>query len=157
MTGSGGERERRTAQQCGAIRRACGSGQTPLWTTRDALGQSRAVQDISFANAHEIAAAVRRKTLSPVEVVRATLDRLERLNPALNAFVALRAEAALDEARALEARIARGEDPGLLAGVPFAVKDEEDLGGLPTTHGSAPWRTSVAAHDSTQVARARAA
>jgi aspartyl-tRNA(Asn)/glutamyl-tRNA(Gln) amidotransferase subunit A len=89
--------------------------------------------------------------------MRSTLDRLERLNPPLNAFVALRVEAALEEARALEARIARGEDPGLLAGVPFAVKDEEDVGGLPTTYGSAPYRNSIAPQDSTQVARARAA
>jgi Asp-tRNA(Asn)/Glu-tRNA(Gln) amidotransferase A subunit family amidase len=115
------------------------------------------VQDLQFAPAHEIAAAVRSRTLSPVEVMRATLAHLERVNPSLNAFVALRAEAALEDARALEARVAHGEDPGRLAGVPFAVKDEEDLGGLPTTYGSAPWRTSVAAHDSTQVARARAA
>jgi Asp-tRNA(Asn)/Glu-tRNA(Gln) amidotransferase A subunit family amidase len=115
------------------------------------------VTDITFTPAHEIAAAVRRKALSPVDVVRATLDRLERVNPALNAFVVLRAEAALEEARALEARIARGEDPGILAGVPFAIKDEEALGGFPTTHGSVPWRTAVAERDSTQVARARAA
>ena len=115
------------------------------------------MQDLQFAPAHEIAAAVRRRALSPVEVMQATLGRLERLNPALNAFVALRAEAALDDARVLEARIAKGEDPGVLAGVPFAVKDEEDLGGFPTTHGSAPWRTVVAERDSTQVARARAA
>jgi aspartyl-tRNA(Asn)/glutamyl-tRNA(Gln) amidotransferase subunit A len=115
------------------------------------------VPDFTFTPAHEIAAAVRRKALSPVEVMRATLDRLERVNPALNAFVALRADAALDEARALEARLGRGEDPGVLAGVPFAIKDEEDLGGFPTTHGSQPWRNAVAEHDSTQVARARAA
>jgi Asp-tRNA(Asn)/Glu-tRNA(Gln) amidotransferase A subunit family amidase len=115
------------------------------------------MQDLQFAPAHEIAAAVRRRALSPVEVMQATLGRLERLNPPLNAFVALRADAALDDARALEARIAKGEDPGVLAGVPFAVKDEENLGGFPTTHGSAPWRNAVVEHDSTQVARARAA
>jgi aspartyl-tRNA(Asn)/glutamyl-tRNA(Gln) amidotransferase subunit A len=115
------------------------------------------VQDHQFMPAHELVDAVRRRALSPVEVMNATLARLERLNPPLNAFVALRAEAALADARALEARIARGEDPGPLAGVPFAVKDEEDLGGFPTTHGSAPWRDDVVPHDSTQVARARAA
>jgi aspartyl-tRNA(Asn)/glutamyl-tRNA(Gln) amidotransferase subunit A len=115
------------------------------------------VQDLTFAPAHRIATAVRRKALSPVEVMRATLDRLAQVEPALNAFVALRAEDALADARALEARIQRGEEPGVLAGVPFAVKDEEDLGGFPTTHGSAPWRNNVREHDSTQVARARAA
>jgi len=115
------------------------------------------VTDLQFAEAHEVAAAVRRRTVSAVEVVRATFDRLERLNPALNAFVALRAEGALEDAAGIDVRLARGEDPGPLAGVPFGVKDEEDLGGFPTTHGSAPWRTAVAPLDSTQVARLRAA
>ena len=115
------------------------------------------MSELQFTPAHEIAQAVRRRALSPVEVMQATLARVERLNPSLNAFVALRAEAALDDARALEACIARGDDPGPLAGVPFGVKDEEDLGGFPTTHGSAPWRTGAVAHDSTQVARLRAA
>jgi aspartyl-tRNA(Asn)/glutamyl-tRNA(Gln) amidotransferase subunit A len=115
------------------------------------------VSDLAFAPAHEIAAAVRRRALSPVEVMRATLGRLERLNPTLNAFIALRADAALADAKALEARIALGEDPGPLAGVPFGVKDEEDLGGFPTTHGSAPYRANVVPEDSTQVARARRA
>jgi Asp-tRNA(Asn)/Glu-tRNA(Gln) amidotransferase A subunit family amidase len=115
------------------------------------------VQDLQFAPAHEIATAVRRRALSPVEVMQTTIARLERLNPALNAFVALRCEEALADARALEARVARGGEVGPLAGVPFGVKDEEDLAGFPTTHGSAPWRTDVVAHDSTQVGRARAA
>jgi aspartyl-tRNA(Asn)/glutamyl-tRNA(Gln) amidotransferase subunit A len=113
--------------------------------------------DLQFMPAHQLAAAVRRRELSPVEVVDATLARVERFEPALNAFVALRADAARADARALEARIARGEDPGPLAGVPFGIKDEEDLGGFPTTYGSQPLRTKVAERDSTQVARARAA
>jgi aspartyl-tRNA(Asn)/glutamyl-tRNA(Gln) amidotransferase subunit A len=79
------------------------------------------------------------------------------VNPVINAFVALRAEDARVEARALTERIARGDDPGPLAGVPFGVKDLEDLAGLPTTHGSVPFRDHVARHDSTQVARLRRA
>jgi aspartyl-tRNA(Asn)/glutamyl-tRNA(Gln) amidotransferase subunit A len=113
--------------------------------------------DLAFSPAHVLAAAVRERALSPVELLRATLERIERLNPVLNAFVALRGEAALAEAEALEARIARGEDPGPLAGVPFGVKDEEDLAGLPTTRGSIPFRDRVASRDSTQVARLRRA
>src|SRR6185503_6319783 len=77
--------------------------------------------------------------------------------PSLNAFVLVRADAARAEAKALEARIAKGEDPGILAGVPFAVKDEEDLGGYPPPRGSAPWKNAIVERDSTQVARARAA
>src|SRR5438105_426133 len=113
--------------------------------------------DLAFSPAHAIAAAVRRRELSPVAVVEAALRRIERSNPTLNAFVALRPDDALAEARALEARIVRGEDPGPLAGVPFGVKDLEDLAGLPTTHGSVPFRNHVARRDSTQVARLRRA
>src|SRR5579862_8175318 len=109
--------------------------------------------DLAFAPAHAVAAAVRRRELSPVAVIEAALRRIERANPMLNAFVALRA----DGARALEARIARGEDPGLLAGVPVGVKDLEDLAGLATTQGSVPFRNHVARRDSTQVARLRSA
>ena len=113
--------------------------------------------DLAFAPAHAVAAAVRRRELSPVAVVEAALRRIERANPTLNAFVALRGDDALADARALEARIARGEDPGLLAGVPFGVKDLEDLAGLATTQGSVPFRNHVARRDSTQVARLRRA
>jgi aspartyl-tRNA(Asn)/glutamyl-tRNA(Gln) amidotransferase subunit A len=113
--------------------------------------------DLAFMPANALADAVRGRELSPVTVLDATLDRIARLNPALNAFVALRADAARAEARALAERIARGDDPGPLAGVPFGVKDLEDLAGLPTTHGSVPFRNQVAKTDSTQVARLRRA
>jgi len=113
--------------------------------------------DLAFAPAHQIAALVRRREVSPLEVVDAALARIEALNPHLNAFVALRAEEARADARALGERIARGEDPGPLAGVPFGVKDLEDLAGLPTTYGSMPFRDNVAKDDSTQVARLKRA
>lgn len=113
--------------------------------------------DLALAPAHAIAAAVRRRELDPVAVMEETLARVAAVNPVLNAFVALRAEEALGEARALRERIGRGEDPGPLAGVPFGVKDLEDLAGLPTTFGSVPFRNHMPAGDSTQVARLRRA
>src|SRR2546422_2089092 len=112
---------------------------------------------LAFEPAHALAAAIRRGELAAVELMEATLERISRLNPTLNAFVALRAEEALADARALGERIARGDDPGPLAGLPFGVKDLEDVAGLPTTYGSVPFRTHVAARDSTQVARLRRA
>ena len=105
----------------------------------------------------ELLALIRRKQLSPVEVLRAYLDRIERYNGELNAIVTLHADRALEEARALERRIAAGGDPGPLAGVPFAVKDLEDVAGMRTTFGSPLFRDNVAARDSLQVARLRAA
>lgn len=85
----------------------------------------------------ELASAVRRRELSAREVVGHAVERVEALNPTLNAFVALDAERALADAAAIDARIARGEDPGPLAGIPVGVKDLEAVEGFVTTFGSA--------------------
>ena len=113
--------------------------------------------DLAFLPAHAIAAAVRRRELSPVEVVDAALARIARIDPRINAFCALRGDEARAEARQLAERLARGEDPGPLAGVPFGVKDEQDVAGMVTTYGSVPYRNHVVRHDSTIVARLRRA
>src|SRR5262249_53557450 len=109
--------------------------------------------ELHWMPAHELAALIRRRELKPSELMAATIARLEKVNPKLNAFVALRAEKAMDEARALEERIARREDIGVLGGLPFGVKDLEDAAGLPTTHGSKPFRDHMPEGDSVQVAR----
>jgi Asp-tRNA(Asn)/Glu-tRNA(Gln) amidotransferase A subunit family amidase len=83
-----------------------------------------------------IVRAVRAHEVSARELVARALGRIERLNPDLNAVVALRSDEALVEADAIDARLATGQEVGPLAGVPFLVKDIEDLAGLPTTHGS---------------------
>lgn len=84
----------------------------------------------------ELAEAVRGRRVSAVELVRMSLERIERHNAALNAVIALRADEALAEAEALDARIGAGEDPGPLAGVPALVKDMEGVAGMRTTFGS---------------------
>jgi len=108
-------------------------------------------------SAHEIVDLIRTRQISPVEIMEETLRRIEKTNPLLNAFVALRAEEALGEARDLEKRIASGGDPGPLAGVPIGVKDLEDAQGLVTSFGSVPYKDNVARQDSVQVARLKAA
>jgi Asp-tRNA(Asn)/Glu-tRNA(Gln) amidotransferase A subunit family amidase len=80
----------------------------------------------------ELAGAVRSRRVSAVELVTTALERIERLDPALNAVTAVRAERALDEARALDDR---GAD-GPLAGLPLLVKDNTDLAGTVTHYGS---------------------
>jgi aspartyl-tRNA(Asn)/glutamyl-tRNA(Gln) amidotransferase subunit A len=115
------------------------------------------IPDLQHAPAHRIAAAVRRRELSPVEVVRAALDRIAAVNPAVNAFVALCPEQALADAEALARRLAAGDDVGPLAGLPLGVKDLEDAAGLPTTFGSLPFKEHRPACDSVQVARLKAA
>jgi aspartyl-tRNA(Asn)/glutamyl-tRNA(Gln) amidotransferase subunit A len=98
-----------------------------------------------------------RRELSPVELMRATLDRIRDANPKLNAFVALREESALlADARAAEERIGRGEGR-MLEGVPLGVKDLENVAGLVTTFGSVPFKNEMATRDSAQVERLRAA
>lgn len=102
--------------------------------------------------------AVARRELSAVEVVDHALRRIEALDDGLNAVVALRGDAARGEARALDAAVAAGSDPGPLAGVPVLVKDLEDVTGMVTTQGSVLLRDAAPAdHDSTVVSRLRAA
>ena len=90
----------------------------------------------AFAPAHRIAAAVRDGEISAEAVTAACLDRIGRLDPAINAFTDVTAERALSRARSLDAARARGEALGSLAGVPFAAKNLFDIAGLPTRAGS---------------------
>lgn len=76
-----------------------------------------------FASAVEMCRLLRSGRLTPLELMRETLGRIERLNASLNAFVCLRAEEALAEAELATQALSRGEDPGPLAGLPLAVKD----------------------------------
>lgn len=91
-----------------------------------------------------LAAAVRERRTSAADLVRASLARIEAAAH-LNAVVALRPEAALADARALDDQIARGGEGGPLAGLPLLVKDIEDAAGLPTTFGSLLFRDAPAA------------
>lgn len=112
---------------------------------------------ICFLDATELAARIRCRELSPVEVVRALRERGERLNPTLNAVVAWAPDAE-QRAREAEAAVLRGDpDLGPLHGVPFTVKDTLDAAGLPVTRGSLLFKDEVAAHDAAAVARLRAA
>jgi aspartyl-tRNA(Asn)/glutamyl-tRNA(Gln) amidotransferase subunit A len=113
--------------------------------------------DLHFKPAYELAAMIRRRELKPSELMAATIERIEKTNPKINAFVALRTDAAMAEARALDEKIAHKEEVGPLAGLPFGVKDLEDVAGLPTTHGSVPFKNLIPREDSVQVARLRAA
>src|SRR5215469_14088176 len=80
---------------------------------------------------------VRAKELSARELTEAALQRIDALDPIYNAFVAVDGDRALAEADALDQKVANGQDPGPLAGVPLGVKDLQDAAGYVTTHGSA--------------------
>jgi Asp-tRNA(Asn)/Glu-tRNA(Gln) amidotransferase A subunit family amidase len=108
-------------------------------------------------SAREIAAQIRRKAVSPVEVARAHLDRIERLNPKLNAFVDYKPEAVLAQARDREKAILRGDEVGPLHGVPVSIKSSIDVAGHRCEVGSSLRAGHIAAEDAPLVARLRAA
>jgi len=103
-------------------------------------------------------AAIRSRKSSCVELMRATLERIASVNPAVNAIVALRdAGELLAEAQAHDDRLARGEVVGPLFGLPLAIKDMEAVRGIRTTKGSPIFRDHVPDADCLMVGRLRAA
>ena len=102
--------------------------------------------------------AVRRGEVSAVEVLDECLAAIGAANPSLQAFIHLDPELARREAQRVDDAVARGDDPGPLAGVPFGVKDLEDCAGMPTSHGSLLYKgRPPVEHDSVHVGRLRAA
>jgi Asp-tRNA(Asn)/Glu-tRNA(Gln) amidotransferase A subunit family amidase len=112
---------------------------------------------IIFGTIAEIAAGIRAKKLSPVEVVDAHLERAAALQPKLNAFVHLDAEGARKQARTAEAAVLRGDAVGPLHGVPLTIKSCIDAAGWPAPAGSLLRKDYVAQEDAPLVARLRAA
>jgi aspartyl-tRNA(Asn)/glutamyl-tRNA(Gln) amidotransferase subunit A len=103
----------------------------------------------------ELAPRLRRGEISPLELTRACLKRIEKLNPILNAFITATADSALEEARTAEAEIMRGEWRGPLHGIPIALKDLIDMAGVRTTAASELYKNRVAAEDAEVVRRLR--
>ena len=105
----------------------------------------------------ELTARLLQRKASPVELLQAVFERIDAVNPTLNALIAqVDRDALRAQAKQAEARIARGEGRPL-EGVPLGVKDLEDAVGLPTTHGSVAFKDALPTRDSTQVARLKAA
>jgi Asp-tRNA(Asn)/Glu-tRNA(Gln) amidotransferase A subunit family amidase len=114
--------------------------------------------DLCWLSASELASAIKRRKLSPVELMKAVLGRIERVNPRLNAFVTLTADQALKDARAAE-RLAlkKGARLGPLHGVPFSTKDLVITKGIRTTFGTRLFADNVPTEDAPMVERLRAA
>jgi aspartyl-tRNA(Asn)/glutamyl-tRNA(Gln) amidotransferase subunit A len=114
--------------------------------------------DLGWMSASEMVGLIRRRKLSPVEVIDAVLDRIGKVDPKLNAFVTLTAEAARKQAKAAERALARRSATlGPLHGVPFSVKDLVITRGVRTTFGTPLFRDNVPAEDAPMVERLRAA
>ena len=113
--------------------------------------------EFAFLSAVELATLMRQRRVSPVEVMKRTLARIERLNPTLNAFVTMQSEEAMCSAAKAEDALMRGECVGPLFGVPLHVKDNLFVAGSRTTFGSKLMEKNVTSDDSPAVERLRKA
>jgi aspartyl-tRNA(Asn)/glutamyl-tRNA(Gln) amidotransferase subunit A len=112
--------------------------------------------EINFSDATTLAELIRTKEVSPVEVVQAHLDRIDEVDPRVNAIV-VRADDALEAAKAAEKAVVDGDKLGPLHGVPFTVKDSIDTAGVATQRGSPIFKGRVPDTDATSVARMKSA
>jgi amidase len=113
--------------------------------------------ELCFMSASTLALQIRARRLSATEVMDAHIAQIERLNPALNAIVTFLPERGREHARAVDAALARGADPGPLAGLPVAHKDLVPTRGVRTTFGSRIYRDFVPDADAILVERLREA
>lgn len=114
-------------------------------------------EELLVQSAVELRRRIGTKEISPVELLEACIDRIERINPAVNAVTAVCYDRARVEAKAAEKAALRGEPLGLLHGLPTGIKDLDETGGLLTTFGSPLYRDHVPERDGAMVARVRAA
>jgi aspartyl-tRNA(Asn)/glutamyl-tRNA(Gln) amidotransferase subunit A len=114
-------------------------------------------QSVFFLPVRELAARIKSKKLTSVELTEACLNRLEKTGRKYNAVVTLMRDSALAEARAADGEIRAGKYRGALHGIPYGVKDLLATKGVPTTWGAAPYKTQVFDYDATAIARLRQA
>jgi aspartyl-tRNA(Asn)/glutamyl-tRNA(Gln) amidotransferase subunit A len=115
------------------------------------------MSDLHWMTATEAAQAITARKLSPVELMKALLERIARLDPKLNVFIRFDGDAAMDAAKAAEAEVASGRLRGPLHGVPVGIKDIIDVAGVPTTCHSKILIDNVMAADAVCVSRLRGA
>ena len=113
--------------------------------------------DLCLTPATELAAAIRSRDVSPVDIVEAVLARIEALNEQVNAFITVDADGALESARAAEAAVMAGEELGPLHGLPVSIKDLEPVAGLRCTYGSKFFEANIADIDGIVTERTKAA
>jgi aspartyl-tRNA(Asn)/glutamyl-tRNA(Gln) amidotransferase subunit A len=113
--------------------------------------------ELCYTPATKLAALIRAKKLSPVELTRTVLERIERLNPRLNAFCTVTADAAMKGARAAEQAVMKKRKLGPIHGLPFSVKDLSFTAGVKTMGGSHIFADRVPEHDAPFVRRLKEA
>ena len=113
--------------------------------------------DLHWMSAWQIREAIVTRRLSATEVACHFIERIDALDRSLHSFFTVSGEVALDQARAIDRRIDRGEPVGALAGVPVSIKDQFWTRGIRTTSGSRIYADHVPEEDSLHVARMKAA
>src|SRR5579872_277383 len=113
--------------------------------------------ELNWRPATELARLIRSKAVSPVELLRACLRSIERLNPKINAICTLAAESAMTAAQHAEQAVMGGETTGLLHGLPIGIKDLTPTAGIRTTFGSPLFADHVPSEDAAVVQRIKAA
>jgi aspartyl-tRNA(Asn)/glutamyl-tRNA(Gln) amidotransferase subunit A len=124
------------------------------WSTYRVGGAARELTSLTLKQASEL---LRRRAASPVELTQACLQRIDRFNPALNAFITITRDQALRDARDMEAEQRRGKWRGPLHGIPIALKDNIDTAGIRTTAASGVFKDRVPAEDAEVVVRLKKA
>jgi len=112
------------------------------------------LQNLTIFKAHEL---LRKREISSVELTRACLNAIERLNPEIHAFLSVHPDYALSQAEEADKKISRGDEAGPLTGIPGAIKDNILVDGLPATAGSKILRPYRAVYDATVVSRLKQA
>ena len=109
--------------------------------------------DYTYLSIAEVSELVRQKKVSPVELTKACLKRIEQLNPKLNAFITVTADSALKEAKFAETEIKNGKWKGPLHGIPIALKDNIDTAGIRTTAASGVYKDRIPTEDAEVVTK----
>ena len=113
--------------------------------------------DIPFLSVSQLSELIKSRQVSPVEVVEGYLERIDRLNDRLYAYLTVCRDQAVEAARASERELARGEYRGPLHGVPVAVKDQLNTAGIRTTCGTPIFNDCVPDEDATVIAKLKSA
>ena len=114
-------------------------------------------QELAFATALEQADLLRGRAVSPTELVELYLERIDRLNPSLGAYITVASDFARRRAKEAERELAAGEHSPPFLGVPISIKDLNNTAGIRTTYATAAWKDRVPDYDDDTVARIKRA
>ena len=125
----------------------------PTWSVPDGIERPDLLSDLAFYTIPQLAALIKNKKVSCLELTELFLDRLKKYSPKLECTITITEELALTRAKQLDAELAEGHYRGILHGIPYGVKDLMAVSGYPTTWGSEPYKTQYIEETATVVKR----